>query len=150
MVSSPACSASTTRPTSSSTASRTRISAVVSCSRSRTLPSRIDRPARLRTTATATTRPPKRTSSPSRVPVLPPDMENSRLSSTIAQKSAIVAPAMVACPKGLSACPASFSTGTTRPSEVADKAMASSSGDPVQPTPVKASPAATPRARVTA
>ena len=41
---------------------------------------------------------------------------------------------MVVCPTGLSACPASLSTGTIRPSEVADSVMATSSGEVTQPS----------------
>ncbi len=52
----------------------------------------------------------------------------------MAAKSATVADAMMVWPMWPSASPASLSTGTTSPSEVADNAIAIRSGDMVQPT----------------
>ena len=90
------------------------------------------------------------TSSTSLAPVLPPAVEKNSDSSTIAAKSATVAAAIAVCPTSVSTCPASLSTGTIRPSDVADKAMASSSGRPTQPAAAKPAPAARPSTRVTA
>ena len=51
----------------------------------------------------------------------------------MAQKSATVDPAIVSCPVALPPSRASVSTATTSPSEVADSAMATSSGARVHP-----------------
>jgi hypothetical protein len=134
MLSSPKLSASTTNATSSTTAARTRISAVVSCSRVSTPPSRIERPVKTTTSAITTTREVKSTSSTMRPPVLPPEVENSRESSTTAAKSATEDAAIVVWPMSLSARPASLRTGTISPSEVAARVIASSSGLCTQPT----------------
>ncbi len=77
-------------------------------------------------------------------PTPPPLVEKNKVSSTIAEKSATDDPAMVVWPTGLSARPASLSTGPMRPSDVADSAIATSSGELTQfraPTPA---PIATP------
>ena len=102
--------------------------------------------ARATTVTTASTANiPSRTSFP---PTPPSLSENSSESRTTAAKSATDAPAMVNCPTGWSTWPASFSTGTTSPKEVADRATAMSRGDFTHPTAPNASPTATPRSRV--
>jgi hypothetical protein len=83
--------------------------------------------------ARAATRSPKPTRSTAVVPAPPPDVENSRERSTIAAKSATDAAAMVVCPTGSPTRPATFSTGTTSPSDVAVRATARNSGADVQP-----------------
>ena len=54
---------------------------------------------------------------------------------------------MTSCPKSEPALPESFSTGTTRPSDVADSVMAISKGDWMRPPARSRSPMANPRAR---
>jgi TRAP-type mannitol/chloroaromatic compound transport system substrate-binding protein len=73
--------------------------------------------------------------------VLPPEEEKNSDNSTIAAKSAMLAAASAVCPTWLRTWPASLSTGTTRPSEVADSVIAMSSGCVTQPTAVNAAPA---------
>ena len=80
-------------------------------------------------------------STTTRAPVLPPDAEKNRDSSTIAAKSAMLAAARAVCPTSLCTWPASLSTGTTRPSDVADSVIASSSGSDTQPTAANDAPA---------
>jgi hypothetical protein len=106
----------------------------VSCNRISTSPSRTERPVKNTTSAITATRAAKSTSSTIRPPVLPPEVENSRESSTTAAKSATDDAAIVVWPMSLSARPASLSTGTFSPSEVAARVTASSSGLCTQPT----------------
>ena len=80
-------------------------------------------------------------STTTRAPVLPPEAEKNRDSSTIAAKSAMLAAARAVCPTSLCSWPASLSTGTTRPSEVADSMIASSSGSDTHPAAVNDAPA---------
>ena len=68
-----------------------------------------------------------------RLPGPPSDAENSSDSRTIAAKSATVAATIVVWPTSPSALPASLSTGTTRPSEVAESAMMTSTGLVIHP-----------------
>jgi hypothetical protein len=84
----------------------------------------------------------------SRLPVLPSDAEKNSDSSKIAEKSATVAATIAVCPTVLSDCPASLSTGTIRPSEVADSAIASSNGLRTQPAACRPKPIGMPSARV--
>ena len=92
MDSRPNRSASAVNATSSRTAKRTRISAVVSCSRTSTWPSRIDRAAPDTTTPVTATSPANTPSTTTFAPVLPPEAEKNSESSTIAAKSAISRP----------------------------------------------------------
>ena len=80
--------------------------------------------------------------------MLPPEEEKNSDSSTMAAKSAMLAAASAVCPTWLCTWPASLSTGTTRPSEVADSVIAISSGWDTQPAAVKVAPAPYPRTRV--
>ena len=73
--------------------------------------------------------------------MLPPEEEKNSDSRTIAAKSAMLAAASALWPTWLWTWPASLSTGTTRPSEVADSAIASSSGCDTQPAAVNDAPA---------
>ena len=98
MVSRPNRSASTVNATSSRTAKRTLISAVVSCSRTSTWPSRIDRAAPETTMPVTATSPANAPSTTTLAPVLPPEAEKNRDSSTIAAKSAMLAAARAVCP----------------------------------------------------
>src|SRR5690242_19258523 len=150
MLSNPNFSASTTKAISRSIAARTRISAVVSCSRSRTSPSRVDREESVTATPTRSTSPTNipRSSSRERGSVSVP--ENSRDSSSTAAKSATDEAAMVVCPSRPSTAPASFSTATTSPREVAETVTASSSGSASQLAPFRASPADQPTTTDTA
>ena len=59
--------------------------------------------------------------------------EKNSVSRMTAPKSATVLPAMTSWPKSELALPESLSTGTTRPSDVADSVMAMSSGDWIRP-----------------
>ena len=53
----------------------------------------------------------------------------------------MLAAARAVCPTSLCTWPASLSTGTTRPSEVADSVIASSSGSDTHPAAVNDAPA---------
>src|SRR6516165_6110468 len=123
MLSRPNRSARAVNATSRRTANRTRISAVVSWSRSSTCPRRIDRAAPDTARPVTTTSPANAPSTTTFEPVLPPEEKNND-SNTIAAKSAMLAAASALCPTSLSTCPASLSTGTTRPSEVAENGVA--------------------------
>jgi hypothetical protein len=77
------------------------------------------------------------------VPPLVPEKNN--VSKVIAPNSPAVAPAIVSWPRIVSVRPASASTGTTSPSDVAARAMARKNGLRTNPTAWKAAPAAAPR-----
>jgi len=133
--------ASTVNATSSRTAKRTLISAVVSCSRTSTWPSRTDRAAPETTMPVTATSPANAPRTTTLAPVLPPEEEKNRDSSTIAVKSATLAAARAVCPTWLCTWPASLSTGTTRPSAVAERMIATSSGAGTHPAAVNVAPA---------
>ena len=97
-------------------------------------------PARSTTSAVSATSAAKTASSVTLLPVLPPEAEKNRDSRTIAAKSATVAAAIVVWPTALPDWPASFSTGTTSPSDVADRVMARSNGALASPTAVNNDP----------
>src|SRR6266536_3244499 len=144
IASSPIFWATATNPTSSTIAIRTRISAVVSCSRVSSALTPIDtfsRDSPSATAATSSTSPPTSTS----LTAMPlPLSEKKNDSSRIAPKSATDAAATTSWPRSRSSWPASFRIGTTRPSEVADSATASRNGLRTYPAAWKASPAITP------
>src|SRR5207247_1190971 len=85
--------ARTVNATSSKTAKRTLISAVVSCSRTSTWPSCMDRAAPVTARPVTATRPANAPSTTTFEPVLPPEEEKNSDSKTIAPKSAMLAAA---------------------------------------------------------
>ena len=127
ITSSPSDSASAAKPTSSTSDARTRICAVVSCRRTRSSRRRRECSAPRTARKTAAARPNSPPSSSSVAPV-PPSPEKKIESRMIAPKSAIEAAAMISCPKVVESCPESLSTGTSTPSEVAQRMIATSSG----------------------
>ena len=143
MTSRPSVSATAAKPTSRRSAPRTRIWAVVSCSRTRSARRRRERSAPRSTTKTAIDRVPSAPSRSSVEPV-PPSPEKNTESRMIAPKSAIVAAATTSCPNGEAISPASLSTGMSTPSEVAQRMIATSSG--VSTSPAAPRPSATARA----
>ena len=141
MLSRPNRAARAVNATSSRTANRTLISAVVSCRRTSTWPSRMDRAAPDTTRPVTATRPANAPSTTTFEPVLPPEEEKNSDSRTMAEKSATLAAASAVCPTWLWTWRASLSTGTTRPSAVDDSAIVSSSGCDTHPSAVKDAPA---------
>ncbi len=107
---------------------------------------RIDRPARSTTSAVTAISAANAMSSTAFAPALPPEVEKKNDNTTTAAKSATVAAAMAVCPTVVAPCPASLSTGTTRPSDVAESATAISSGCCTQPTACSAPPTTRPSA----
>ena len=128
----PSCSAAAAKPTSNTTAPRTRIWAVVSWSLIRFELILIE-PSALRTTRTTTAA--STTSQPirSRVAPTPPSPEKKTESRITAPKSAIVPAAITSWPKVVSIWPLSLSTGIRTPSEVAQSVIAISSGVSIRP-----------------
>ena len=123
---------------------------MVSCSRVTTAERLIECATVRAATAVTPTRAANSSSSATRVPVPDSLVEKKRERSTIAAKSATEAAATTVWPRALSSRPASLSTGTTRPSEVADRATASSTGLLTQPAASSPPPTASPSASVTA
>jgi hypothetical protein len=107
---------------------------------------RIERPARATTSATATQNAPKSPSRTSFAPMLLDSPEKKSVSNTIVPTSAIEEPAITSCPNGVSTCPASFSTAITIPRPVAENITAISRGERTRPAPFKASPQTSPSA----
>ena len=101
MLSRPNFSARTVNATSSRTAKRTLISAVVSWSRTSTWPSCSDRAAPDTTRAVTATSPANAPSTTTFEPVLPPEEEKNSDSKTMAAKSAMLAAASALCPTWL-------------------------------------------------
>ncbi len=134
----PRCWARARKPTSSRMAPLTRISAVVSCRRSRVADRRFERPAPatvIPPTAARTTNPPRSTSLAA---VLVASREKNSDSRTTVAKSATDEAAIVSWPSGDAASPASFKTGTMSPSDVAESVIATSSGRCTIPMPSRA------------
>ncbi len=122
IASSPRRSARATNTTNKSTAIRTLISAVVSCSFTSSASRRMERFRRERASVAAATKrrnPAKRSSL---VPVAAAVVEKSRVNSTTAAKSFTDEAAIVCWPSTLVAWPESLRTGMTRPSDVAERA----------------------------
>ena len=94
----------------------------------------MDRAAPDTTRPVTATRPANAPSTTTLDPVLPPEEEKNSDSRTMAEKSATLAAASAVCPTSLCTWPASLSTGTTRPSAVADSVIAISSGCDTQPS----------------
>ena len=134
MVSRPSQRASATKPMRRRTAPRTRISAVVSWRRRSRPVSRITRPARRSVMTTSAATSPKPASSITVLAVEDACREKNRASRSTAPKSPTEAPEITSWPNVLLVSPASLSTGITRPSEVASRMMASSSGLPTRPS----------------
>ena len=132
ITSSPSCWAAAANPTSSTSAPRTRICAVVSCRRSRSARIRIDRWAPRTTANTASASPSSAPISTSVAPGPPSPAKNSD-SRMIAAKSAIEPAAMTSWPSADSILPVSLSTGISTPSDVEPSAMATSSGVSTRP-----------------
>src|SRR3954451_6449814 len=149
IVSRPKRDATATSPSRSATHARTRTSPVVSCCWSSASPSRGDRPACSSAQASSATTSAKQARSTTRVPVpVPARVEKNRDSSSTAPTSATEAATTTARPVGRAVCPASLSTGTTRPSDVADRVTASSRGLCTHPAAANNAPARTPSTRV--
>src|ERR1700730_1030875 len=142
--STPKRAASAERPISSSTAPRTRIWAVVSWSRTSARDSQAIRSARRMVRPRSATERMNPSSSATLTPGDPASREKKSESRMTAPKSASEAPAITCWPKPLSLWPASFRTGTTRPSEVARSVMAMKRGALTRPAGTTAKPTPTP------
>src|SRR5436190_1241916 len=137
IASSPNFDASTTKRARSRNARRTRISAVVSWSLTRSCETRTDRSAPTMATPIASTNSAKPISRTSFAP-MPPDLpEKKSESSTIGATSAIEAPATITWPNGVALCRASLRIGRTIPSPVAERMIATTEVNEIV-TPVSA------------
>ena len=138
----PSCSATAAKPMNRTSAARTRICAVVSWRRSRSARMRTERSAP-RTTKKTTI--PRSASAPSSSSVdpAPPSPEKNRVSRMIAPKSAIEAAETISWPNVDEISPASLSTGTITPSDVAQRMIATSSGVCTRPAVLSPNPTTT-------
>ncbi len=116
---------------------------MVSCRGVNIRSKRWNSPPRSRASTNSTAITPNPISSSSLTPRLVACSEKNSESRITAPKSAMDAAAMISCPVRPVACPESLSTGTTSPSEVAHRMIATSSGDEVKPAADSASPAST-------
>jgi hypothetical protein len=133
IASSPNSDASTMKSARSRNAERTRISAVVSCSRTSVDERRMERCRPRIASATATTKTPNAIRSASFEPSPPDSPEKKSDSRTIGVTSAIDAPATTTCPNGVAVSPESLRIGRITPSPVAERMIATSSGDLTRP-----------------